>query len=143
MKKILFSLSCLCFLFACGEMAQGEYGPYPKEYKEQQLPAYPNVAVVGKSEASPLGDEGDIQINVKFKTVDGINSVRKFYNSKMKEIGFQQKSNNQLEQFQEQGVPLTDDTFYSGKFQNVGKVFNVTAIERNDTVNVNLTFMGS
>jgi len=142
MKKILFSLSCLCLIFACSDLPTGDYAPFPKEYKEHQLPAYPNVINVGQSETKPLGDE-DIQMLIKFTTADNLSTVKKFYKNKLTELGYKENPSTQLKQLQEQGVPVDESNFYGGSFQNVGKVFNMTVAERNDSTKVNITFMGS
>jgi hypothetical protein len=145
MRKLLFGLLLMGLAVACTNTVtgSGDYAAYPKEYKEYNLPAYPNATSVGRAEASPLGDDGDIQIMIQLKTSDGISTIKDYYERELDNLGYKKNPNTQLKELQEKGAPVDESNFYSGNFQNGGKVFNLTAMEKDGDVSVNIAFMGS
>ena len=145
MRKLLFGLFICAFAIACSNTPEGsnDYSIYPKEYQEFDLPAYPNIAHVGQSETSPLGDDGDIQMSIKFKTGDKLEQVKNFYDAELKKLGYNANPNTQLKDLMERGAPVNESNFFAGNYQNVGRVFNFTLMERQDSVNVSIIFMGS
>ena len=151
MKNLLLVFLVISFFAACtsgGSSSGGVFGSasakgYPKEYAKMNLPVYPNIISVNKSESKALGDEGDIQMNVAFKTLDDVNKIGSFYDEAFQKLGYQKSKKDRLKELQEKGAPYTKDDFYYGYFQKGGRVSSVTAISKSDTTSVTTTFMGS